>query len=639
MAAAVELPPGFVLDSEQGAGLPAGFVLDDSQTGSGTPPPFMSSGVSRGWDTDPSADPIARAQKERIEAIPEITGSMKKLSENVGFLQGIGALTAFDPDEFGKILTKADPAIGVVTTPEGERIAVNNKTGAAFSINKLGPSMMDAVQFAGGVSAFTPAGRAGGLLGQVAGGMATQAAIEGGQAALGGEFNPTDVAIAGAAPVAINMAGKAIGAGVRRFQGRSNAAAQYADDLLTGGTQNQIAQQQAMSVPQRAEMAVKESAKRADIRSAIKQGSVESVGWSIDDAGRVVPDQLQRDIIKKGVNDKAVVTLRDMTDGDKVSARKMLDLADNYIKGIKGSERSRPQMVIGENAMKRFEVIAKEQEKASSAIGAAVKNELKGKPVDITQAFDEFLDDLDRLEVKVQPADGKVSFDKSLITGSNVTPIKNVINRLKPSYDNAEDLHKMKQFITNQINYDSPAGKPLDRQAENALKALRAKINDQLRAMSPSYAAANDVYSKAASTIKPFAESMGKKFDPESTRVSNYVGQELRRTLTNYRNSNDLITAIDDLDAVARDFGGSFDDDLMNLVVLNSELERIFGTFAPGSAQGVGEKAIEVGLDRALGGTGQAARAVYGAAKDRLVFTPPSKEKLELMKQLKALVK
>ena len=147
-------------------------------------------------------------RKKRIADIPELTGSMKSLSENLGFTDALAGLTAFDPDEFGQILRNSDPNIGIVTTPEGERIAVNNSTGAAFSINKVGPSIMDAVQFGGTFAAFTPAGRGSqGLLSLAGKSAATQAGIEAGQAAAGGEFNPGDVAVAGvAAPV-----GKVVG--------------------------------------------------------------------------------------------------------------------------------------------------------------------------------------------------------------------------------------------------------------------------------------------------------------------------------------------------------------------------------------------------------------------------------------------
>jgi len=97
---------------------------------------------------DLNPDEITAIQRKRVENIPELAGSFQNLSENLSFMDALAGLVTFDPDEVGRILTDSDPNIGVVTTPEGERIAVNNETGAAFSINKLGPSFMDALQLA-----------------------------------------------------------------------------------------------------------------------------------------------------------------------------------------------------------------------------------------------------------------------------------------------------------------------------------------------------------------------------------------------------------------------------------------------------------------------------------------------------------
>lgn len=612
------------------------------------PMPTATSGTSRGWDvvqdqgqgaaggqgstrdwgdsSQLTPEQMDQARLERVARIPEITGSMGNLSKNLGFLQAVGGMTAFDPDEFGKILTKADPAIGVATTPEGERIAVNNQTGQAFSINKLGPSLMDAVQFGGAVAAFTPAGRGGSIAAQALGGMATQAAIEGGQAAIGGEFNPSDVALAGVAPVAINATGKAIGAGIKKIRGGD----QYIDDLAAG---RPVLPSDA-SVPQLAGLPAKETAKRADIRNAIRQGSVESVGWSVDDLGRIVPDATQRELVRKGVTDKALVTLRDMSSADKKIALEMLGKAENNVKKMPGAEFDLPSNIIGRQGMKRFDVIVDAQKKASRDIGAAVKTNLSKKPVDISPEFDDFIDQLEGLRIDVF-AKGGPNFSESLINSSNVTPIRNVLNRVKANYDDAAELHEIKQYITNQINYSKPNTKPLDSRAENALKAFRAKINQRLRDMSKPYAEANDRFAKAASTIKPFTDVMGKQFDPESDRVADYVGQELRKVLSNYRTSNNLVTAIKNLDEVAAEFGGKFDDSILDQVVLNSELERMFGSFKPNSAQGIAEKAGDLVLDRALGGAAGVVKAGGAAAKDKLMWAPPSKDNIEIIKKLK----
>lgn len=566
--------------------------------------------------------------------LPEIGSAPELNAMNLPALKAsAGALTTFGDKEVGDILTKQVGA-KVVQDAEGNYVATM-PDGKQYSINKPGFSGQDAAKLAAGAAIFSPAGAIRNVVGSALGGMATQGAIEVGQKALGGEINPGDIAMAGAAPLAVSGAGS-VARGVKSLSGRTSTVNQYLDDMLkapAGGADD--AAKAMESTSQAAPRSIfPEGAKKATVRQGIKDGTVEAVGYKLDPKGRVVADPVQRSLIKKGVSDKMLATTNVMSKGDKQASNKMLDKAEAFIRGVKGSEIDRPQSVIGENAMKRFDVINSAQKKASEKIGEAVQKELKGVPADISPAVDDFIDAIEALGVKV---DGdRLNFKESLIRGSNTTPIKNIFEMVKTNYDDAAELHRVKQAITNQINYESMAKAPLDREAERALKGLRAAINDKLRTMSKGYASANDEYSKAAQALKPWAESMGRKFDPESTRVDNFVGQELRKTITNYAKANELIENLDLLNRTAKEFGGKFDDDLMTQVMLNSELEKVIGSFAPGSMQGVIEKGVGVALDRVPGGG--VLKAGLNEAKDRVMFTPPSKKKLELIKEFRELL-
>jgi hypothetical protein len=163
-------------------------------------------------------DQVGRVQKAKIDRIPEITQlGISGLSDNAGFFEAMAGLTTFDDGEFGRILSSSDPAIGIVNTPEGEQIAVNNDTGVAVSLNKIGPSMIDAFRLGSTAAVFTPAGRAAvsapavasrfigrqvssktgvaALTGSAGAGI-TEASLQTLQEAAGGEFNSEDVALA-----------------------------------------------------------------------------------------------------------------------------------------------------------------------------------------------------------------------------------------------------------------------------------------------------------------------------------------------------------------------------------------------------------------------------------------------------------
>jgi hypothetical protein len=150
---------------------------------------------------------VEQVRKARIAKIPEISKTgLKGLSDNLGFMQAVAALTTFNPAEFARIAIEADPDLSVLTTPEGETLLSNRRTNEIVSVNKIGPSFMDALQIGAVGAAFSPGtGLAAGLGGtalkragtQALAAGVTESALQGTQASLGGEFDLSDVALAG----------------------------------------------------------------------------------------------------------------------------------------------------------------------------------------------------------------------------------------------------------------------------------------------------------------------------------------------------------------------------------------------------------------------------------------------------------
>jgi len=157
-----------------------------------------------------SPEQVEAVQRHRAAQIPELSG----ISDKITPLQAATLLTTFDPLEAAQLFKQADPALSEVITPEGEVMLYNRNTGAMASINKPGPSKMDAMQGAFTASLFAPAARPAKLTQQALAGMGTAAAIEATQAAQGGEFNPMDVALEGLLPAV----GPALKGGLRRVK-------------------------------------------------------------------------------------------------------------------------------------------------------------------------------------------------------------------------------------------------------------------------------------------------------------------------------------------------------------------------------------------------------------------------------------
>ena len=143
------------------------------------------------------APEISMAGVESIMTpLPEDAGLMQRAGRGAkGFALGAAGLTSFDPWEFGQMLMRQDPNIGVVQSPEGEFFAVNSATNRVVSLNKLGPSTMDVMQMLGAVAPASRVASAATIPARIGGEVAIQSAIEAVQSLMGGEFNPEEVAL------------------------------------------------------------------------------------------------------------------------------------------------------------------------------------------------------------------------------------------------------------------------------------------------------------------------------------------------------------------------------------------------------------------------------------------------------------
>jgi hypothetical protein len=153
--------------------------------------------------------PEEREQTRAAQELPELGTGGLLAGEDQAKVAAITPvlLTTTNPEELGNILSSNFPNVGIQSDPGGNLIATNNATGARVVINQPGLSQLDILQGLGIAAAFTPAGRAAGLVpaaagltGKVAAGAAasglTQTVIEGIQSLVGGELNEEEIALA-----------------------------------------------------------------------------------------------------------------------------------------------------------------------------------------------------------------------------------------------------------------------------------------------------------------------------------------------------------------------------------------------------------------------------------------------------------
>ena len=130
-----------------------------------------------------------------IEALPDWT-TMPELNELsiAGARTGLGTMFS-SPEESVQIIKTNYPGVQVRQDSKGNYI-LRSQDGREYGI-KPGFRWSDVPRALGGILAFTPAGRATTIAGAAGGSALTQAGIEATQAATGGEFNTSEVGIAG----------------------------------------------------------------------------------------------------------------------------------------------------------------------------------------------------------------------------------------------------------------------------------------------------------------------------------------------------------------------------------------------------------------------------------------------------------
>ena len=138
----------------------------------------------------------ARATPE-TQALPEWTG-MPELNQMsvASFKTALGTLMS-NPKETVQILQANFPGVGVRQDEKGNFILRSSVDQQEYAIPP-GFTMGDVPKAVGALAAFTPVGRAATIPGAIIGAGATQAVIEGTQAATGGEISPAEIGIAAA---------------------------------------------------------------------------------------------------------------------------------------------------------------------------------------------------------------------------------------------------------------------------------------------------------------------------------------------------------------------------------------------------------------------------------------------------------
>jgi len=336
-------------------------------------------------------------------------------------------------------------------------------------------------------------------------------------------------------------------------------------------------------------------------------------------ANGIKTDNLALDAIKQGFDQGVIASVKAATPLDRSKMTTMLDMLEKGKLDSLYAQTHRASDVAGNTLLERVKYIKSVNREAGADLDGIAKG-LKGQPVEFDSAVNNFIARLDDMGIKLD-SNLKPIFKGSDIEGA--TAAENVINKVVQRMStggapDAHDLHRLKKYIDEQVTYGKSA-EGLAGKSERVLKSLRSEIDDALDTQFPEYDRVNTAYAETVSALDSLQTSVGKKMDLFGDNADKATGTVLRRLMSNTAGRVNLMDAVDDIETIARKYGGQFDDNIQVQSLFADELEAVFNSGPRTAFQHSVGKAVEQGIQASTGqktGLGMLAEAA-GAVADK----------------------
>lgn len=328
----------------------------------------------------------------------------------------------------------------------------------------------------------------------------------------------------------------------------------------------------------------------------------------------LMADPLAQEAVKQGFEPRVVQRVKTATPETRADMDAMLKQFESFKVG--GTDK-RPDVIGGQALVDRIKFIGDKANEARTELNQIAKDKLPGVQVDasgVTSKLDSALDDLG---VNVVFANGKpiVSYKGSIIEkdpGSQ-RAINDLIDLMYGGESkiltgseipvSALRVHNLKRQIDALVDFGKKSKEGIPATGENVLKEIRRDLNQVLRQADPDYARVNDVLSTSIKTFDDLGGSVGTKIDIRGASADRGIGQQLRRLFSNTQARIAMEDAIKQVDDVANQFGGNFNNSVYDLALFATHLDKRFGTVSETSLQGVMESAMNRGSQAATQGT------------------------------------
>ena len=169
------------------------------------------------WDKTKDLFTGSLRETPQSESLPDWGAMPEMNSFSMASFKSAAGTMMTGPEETIKVITSNFPGVQVQQDEKGNYIMTSSIDGGQYVI-KPGFQPSDIPRVAGGMAAFTPAGGAKTIGGQILGAAATQGGIEATQMASGGDFDPEQIPIAGAMQGGGFLLGKGISTGLDKVK-------------------------------------------------------------------------------------------------------------------------------------------------------------------------------------------------------------------------------------------------------------------------------------------------------------------------------------------------------------------------------------------------------------------------------------
>ena len=341
-----------------------------------------------------------------------------------------------------------------------------------------------------------------------------------------------------------------------------------------------------------------------------RSGDVSSFGYDLNPQGVVVKAPEQAEAARQGFDKDFVTALRDAPEKAREQVRRMVAVVERGKQNYK-AKRFRPQSVMGEAVANRVRVVYGANRSAADRL-EVVAESLKGRPVDVAPAMDQFIADLDGMGITLDPQTLKPIFK-----GSDVEDLSGIegfvsrtIKRLREAdAPDAYGVHRMKRIIDEGMSYGQKE-EGLEGKALLVVKSLRRNLDAILDGQFPAYDQVNTQYAETIEALNALQDIAGKRINLIGDNAASALGTLSRRVLSNAQSRVPLEEALEQLDSVARKYvtpgtdvapyrsGANrtaynsgvtlddLDDDLMLQIQVANDLDDFFGTAAKTSFKG-----------------------------------------------------